>query len=142
VIYLDGELLDTMKEQKAFVLALQRERGEIIPWVFVNPETGERIRNFHKSWDKARSAVGLTGKLFHDLRRTSVRNMVRASVPEVVAMKISGHKTRSIFDRYNIVSEQDLREAARRVSMTLVKDRDKTGTIAPFPSAVAISEKS
>lgn len=142
MIYLDGELLETMKEQRAFVLNLQRERGEIIPWVFINPETGNRVRDFRKSWDKACKQTGFAGKLFHDFRRTAVRNMVRAGVPEVVAMKISGHKTRSIFDRYNIVSKQDLREAARRISTPPAKDRDKTGTIAPFPIKATSNEKS
>ncbi len=123
-----------MEEMKA----LHGKRRLGCPYVF--HRNGEPIKGFRKAWASACIKVGLCealrddhgnpvvikGKkgekrvvriptrIFHDFRRTAIRDMVRSGVSERVAMKISGHKTRNVFDRYNIVNDQDLREAAQK----------------------------
>ena len=77
---------------------------------------GQPIGEFKRAWATACRVAGCPGRLVHDLRRTAVRNMVRAGVSERVAMQLSGHRTRSVFERYNVTSEGDFREAARKLT--------------------------
>ncbi len=117
-ITLDGELAELMERRKTARQVKTDSAVMLCDLVFHHD--GHPIVDFRKAWATACKMAGVQGKLFHDFRRTAVRNMVRAGVPERVAMSISGHKTRSIFDRYNIVSERDLRDAMQRTQMYLV----------------------
>jgi len=105
-----------------------KKAGTIEPWVFweMRGKSGSRtvrrasqkprpIGSFRKRWIEACRAAGCPGRIPHDFRRTAVRNLVRAGIPERVAMMMTGHKTRSVFERYNIVSPGDLRDAARKL---------------------------
>jgi integrase len=116
----EGRVVYMTEELKALLKAQWEERkasGVLSPYVFPNKSRTNKILKtpFICAWRKACKKAGYPGKLFHDLRRTAVRNMVRAGIPERVAMMISGHKTRTVFERYNIVDDKDLRQAAAKI---------------------------
>ena len=109
------QLLEAQKDEHDRLKA----EGVICPWVFnrTNKKVkGKRITTFIKAFRAACTKAGYPGRIPHDLRRTAVRNLVRAGIPERVAMQMTGHKTRSVFERYNIVSECDLVEAAKKLN--------------------------
>ena len=127
VLMLTGVIAEIIDRRRA-------ERKDLVPYVF--HRNGKKLGRFDEAWDTACRKAGLPEKLFHDFRRTAVRNMVRAGVPERIAMQISGHKTRSIFDRYNIVNEEDIKEAQRQTFRYLEEKK-----VIPFRPPDAQGEK-
>jgi integrase len=126
VVYLTPELKALLTNQLERVEQLAKQTGKIIPYLFphlAGRHRGKRRTDYRKAWVSACRKAGVPGMLRHDCRRTAVRNMVNAGVPERVAMKVTGHKTRAVFDRYHIVSPADLQDVARRLAGTA------TGTI-------------
>ncbi|HKA89437.1 MAG TPA: tyrosine-type recombinase/integrase [Haliangiales bacterium] len=83
--------------------------------VFLNPKTGKPWRDVRTMFRRACRDAGIHGLWFHDLRRSFVTNARRRGIPESVVMRMSGHRTRAVFDRYNIISETDLVEALGRL---------------------------
>lgn len=117
---LTRELGGLLAAQRDHTDAVRKARGAIIPHVF--HRQGEPIRWFCDSWRSACRDAGIPGRIPHDFRRTAVRNLVGAGIPERVAMKMTGHKTREVFERYNIVSPGDLDDAARRLDDATVTE--------------------
>jgi integrase len=122
VVYLTPELKASIVAQLERVRSLERETGQIILYLFPHlrvPHRGKRVQDFKKAWKTACVKAGCPGMLRHDFRRTAVRNMVNLGVTERVGMKVSGHRSRTVFDRYHIVSPGDLQEVARKLTGTI-----------------------
>lgn len=83
------------------------------------------IKTFRESWNQACQRAGIPNLLFHDLRRTAIRNLRRAGVAETVIMKITGHRTRSVFERYNITDQSDTQQAGRMAEEFLAKEHQQ-----------------
>jgi hypothetical protein len=119
---LPGVILDG--DMRELLVAAKKDRNKQWShslWVF--SRRGERIVDFRWAWDETCKRAGVPDLNFHDLRRTAVRNMRRAGIPQVIRMKISGHKTDSMDGRYNIVDADDLNMARE-----LLQNRRKTAS--------------
>ena len=111
------ELRDVLDAQWTATKAVEQARGIVCPWVF--HRNGTPIRDFRAAWQEAVEQAGCPDRIPHDFRRTAVRNLVRAGVPDKIAMMLTGHKTRSVFDRYDIVDEVDLRDGIHKLAIAL-----------------------
>jgi integrase len=98
--------------------------GILAPWA--------PIREFRKAWKAACEAAYVPGRIFHDFRRTAARNLRRMGIPEEVAMQITGHKTVSMFRRYNITDEADLRDAVSKVGPYMEKLASEKSNVVEF----------
>lgn len=109
-IPLEGDLQEIIERRRAAAVIQGKDKEpRFAEYVF--HRDGEPIGDFRKAWATACKQANVSHRLFHDLRRTASRNMIKAGVPQAVAMKITGHRTDSIFRRYAIVDEQQKREA-------------------------------
>ena len=115
-------VFETQHQQK---IETEKRTGRIVEALFFNYDSGEPIRDFRGAWAGACKRAGCPDMIFHDLRRTAARNLVRAGVAEPVAMRLTGHLTSSIFQRYAIVDETMLIEGADKLSALHVKPSRK-----------------
>jgi integrase len=112
------QLAALMTERKALTEAWERAHATIVPWVFWHEADGAAAPNvaYQYSWNRACRKAGYPGRLVHDLRRYAARNLIRSGVDQSVAMKLLGHATPSIFRRYNVTDERDLRQAVQNLA--------------------------
>jgi integrase len=128
------ELREILEAQRDYVRTIESDTNSIIPWVFVHRD-GTPIRSFRHAWKKACVRAGVPGRLVHDLRRTAVRNLERAGVPRSAAMKMTGHKTETVYRRYAIVDSTMLQEAATKLSRLHQNEREAAPKVVPLHKA-------
>lgn len=107
-------LEELLRHQREHTRAIERKQGRVVPHVF--HRQGDPIKSIRGAWTGATERAGLDGALFHDLRRTAVRNLERAGVPRSVATKLTGHKTESVYRRYAIADEDALEEGVKKLA--------------------------
>ena len=95
----------------------ENRSGSIVSHVFTN--RGKPIKDYYAAWRAACKRAGLEGRMMHDMRRSAVRNMDRAGISRDIAKKLSGHKTDSVYSRYNIVNERDMDDATAKLGQHL-----------------------
>ena len=129
VLAISGDLVELMKRREAARI-VETSDGDVRVSAYVFHKAARPVGDFKKSWHATLKRAGLSyeekqpdgtmrtvyTRTIHDFRRTAVRNLIRAGVRETVAMSVSGHKTRSMLDRYNIIATDDIREAMTKVS--------------------------
>ena len=98
---------------RAFIVMALAERNTECPYVF--QYRGRHLGNTRTGWDKARKAAGVPELIFHDTRRTAIWLMEQAGIPRHEAMQISGHKTESVYKRYDIAAEKGATEAGKKL---------------------------
>jgi integrase len=107
-------LTEVLEAQREYTRQVEREQGKIIPYVF--HRRGRPIVSFRYTWNDACVRAGSPGALFHDLRRSAVRNLEKAGVPRSVAMKLTGHKTEAVYRRYAIADRVALSEGVEKLA--------------------------
>lgn len=126
VLPLEGDLWEIVQRRGS-----QRVyKGMIVPYVF--HYRGQRIASIDYAWHRACEKAGVRGMVFHDLRRSAVRNLIRAGVSQHIAMQVTGHQTASVFHRYDIVVEEDIRQAQEKVQRYLEASKEEGRKIVPI----------
>jgi len=113
-------LVDALKD---IIQRRIKARGVICPYIF--HRKGKQIKLFRRGFNTAVKTAALAGLVPHDMRRSAVRNYRKGGLSETEGIMLSGHKTRSVYDRYNIIDEENSREAMKRAQEYLKQQKGR-----------------